>query len=43
MERSKGQTLVLSTGLKDIISASEMMGDADEEIEQEELEDFRGR
>lgn len=41
MEKSKGQTVVLSTGLKDKIPASEMMGDADEEEEEEALEDFR--
>lgn len=40
MEKSKGQTVVLSTGLKDKIHASEMMDDADEE-EEEALEDFR--
>jgi hypothetical protein len=41
MEKSKGQTVVLSTGLKDKIPSSEMMGDADEEEEDEALEDFR--
>ncbi|EMS47926.1 hypothetical protein CFC21_052034 [Triticum aestivum] len=41
MEKSKGQTVVLSTGLKDKTPASEMMGDADEEEEEEALEDFR--
>ncbi|KQJ91203.1 GPN-loop GTPase QQT2 [Brachypodium distachyon] len=41
MEKSKGQTVVLSTGLKDKIPASELMGDADEEEQEEALEDFR--
>lgn len=41
MEKSKGQTVVLSTGLKDKVPSSEMMGDADEEEEEEALEDFR--
>lgn len=41
MEKSKGQTVVLSTGLKDKNPASEMMDDADEEEEEEALEDFR--
>ncbi|KAI5018903.1 hypothetical protein ZWY2020_043791 [Hordeum vulgare] len=40
MEKSKGQTVVLSTGLRDIIPDSEMMGDADEE-EEEAVKDFR--
>lgn len=41
MEKSKGQTVVLSTGLKDKNPATEMMDDADEEEEEEALEDFR--
>ncbi|KAG8063619.1 hypothetical protein GUJ93_ZPchr0003g18395 [Zizania palustris] len=42
MEKSKGQTVVLSTGLKDKHLASEMMDEeADEEEEEEALEDFR--
>ncbi|VAH08621.1 unnamed protein product [Triticum turgidum subsp. durum] len=41
MEKSKGQTVVLSTGLKDRIPSSEMMGDVDEEEEEEAVEDFR--
>ncbi|KAL6649819.1 hypothetical protein ACP70R_014043 [Stipagrostis hirtigluma subsp. patula] len=40
MEKSKGKTVVLSTGLKDK-NPSEMMDDADDEEEEEELEDFR--
>uniref|UniRef100_A0A0D9Z6C3 GPN-loop GTPase n=1 Tax=Oryza glumipatula TaxID=40148 RepID=A0A0D9Z6C3_9ORYZ len=40
MENSKGQTVVLSTGLKDKNRATDMMDDADEE-EEEALEDFR--
>lgn len=38
MMKSKGQTVVLSTGLKD--KNSDMMDDADEEEEEEALEDF---
>jgi hypothetical protein len=41
MMKSKGHTVVLTTGLKDIIPGSEMTGDADEEKEQEALEGFR--
>ena len=41
MEKSKGQTVVLSTGLKDKTPPSEMTGDADGEEEEEALEDFR--
>uniref|UniRef100_A0A0E0CZN6 GPN-loop GTPase n=1 Tax=Oryza meridionalis TaxID=40149 RepID=A0A0E0CZN6_9ORYZ len=41
MENSKGQTVVLSTGLKDKNRATDMMDDADEEEEEEALEDFR--
>ncbi|VAH20463.1 unnamed protein product [Triticum turgidum subsp. durum] len=41
MEKSKGQTVVLSTGLKDRIPSSEMMDDVDEEEEEEAVEDFR--
>ena len=40
MMKSKGQTVVLSTGLKDKNSVSDMMDDADEEEEEEALEDF---
>ncbi|KAJ1261042.1 hypothetical protein BS78_10G278100 [Paspalum vaginatum] len=40
MMKSKGQTVVLSTGLKDKNTASDMMDDADEEEEEEALEDF---
>ncbi|XP_062215805.1 GPN-loop GTPase QQT2-like [Phragmites australis] len=39
--KSKGQTVVLSTGLKDKNPASDMMENADEEEEEEALEDFR--
>uniref|UniRef100_A0A0E0NU65 GPN-loop GTPase n=1 Tax=Oryza rufipogon TaxID=4529 RepID=A0A0E0NU65_ORYRU len=41
MENSKGQTVVLSTGLKDKNRATDMMDDADEEEEEAALEDFR--
>jgi hypothetical protein len=41
MEKSKGHTVVLSTGLKDKVPSSDMMGDVDEEEEEEALEDFR--
>jgi GPN-loop GTPase len=40
MEKSKGKTVVLSTGLKDKNPASDMM-DADEEEEEDSLEDFK--
>uniref|UniRef100_A0A452ZDR2 GPN-loop GTPase n=1 Tax=Aegilops tauschii subsp. strangulata TaxID=200361 RepID=A0A452ZDR2_AEGTS len=40
MEKSKGQTVVLSTGLRDRIPASEMMCNVDEEEEEEAVEDF---
>lgn len=41
MEKSKGKTVVLSTGLKDKNPASDMMEDADEEEEEDSLEDFK--
>uniref|UniRef100_A0A8I6WS56 GPN-loop GTPase n=1 Tax=Hordeum vulgare subsp. vulgare TaxID=112509 RepID=A0A8I6WS56_HORVV len=40
MEKSKGQTVVLNTSLRDRIPDSEMMGGADEE-EEEAVKDFR--
>ncbi|KAK3151440.1 hypothetical protein QOZ80_3AG0245900 [Eleusine coracana subsp. coracana] len=41
MEKSKGKTVVLSTGLKDKNPASDMMDDAEEEEEEDSLEDFK--
>ncbi|XP_062211036.1 GPN-loop GTPase QQT2-like [Phragmites australis] len=41
MMKSKGQTVVLSTGLKGKNPASDMMDDADEEDEEEASEDFK--
>ncbi|KAF0914927.1 hypothetical protein E2562_032839 [Oryza meyeriana var. granulata] len=41
MEKSKGQTVVLSTGLKCKNRASDIMDEADEEEEEVALEDFR--
>lgn len=40
MEKTKGQTMVLNTGLKDKEHSKEMMDEEDEE-EEEELEDLR--
>ncbi|AQL07119.1 P-loop containing nucleoside triphosphate hydrolase superfamily protein [Zea mays] len=40
MMKSKGQTVVLTTGLKEKNSVSDMMDGADEEEEEEALEDF---
>lgn len=40
MMKSKGQTVVLTTGLKEKKSVSDMMDGADEEEEEEALEDF---